>query len=96
MLKLLRIQGRSMAPSAEEGDFILIHNFFNIVKSKPGDWFVFFHPSFGILLKECVTIDKKKNFYRFRSLNTQGLSEKEMGNIPFSEIRGKVCWHISG
>lgn len=94
MLKLLRVEGHSMAPDALEGDFVLIHNFFRSAKAKRGDWLVFYHPGFGLLLKECVSIDAEKFTFRSRSINPQGLTEKEMGNISFSNVMGRVCWHI--
>lgn len=95
MLKLFRVEGQSMAPYAKEGDFVLIYTFFSRIKSKPGDWFVFDHPSFGLLLKECVTINAKTSTFRTKSLNSQGLPENKMGNIHFSKIKGKVWWVIS-
>ncbi len=95
MIKLLCIEGHSMAPSAQEGDYVVIHDYFKKTNAKPGDWLAFDHPSFGLLLKECVTINIKKHTFRSKSLNTRGLAEKEIGDISFSRIMGKVCWHIS-
>lgn len=94
MLKILRVDGLSMAPNALEGDYILIYKFFHKSKSKPGDWVVFDHPRFGLLLKECVKINTKKHTFRSRSINPHGLTEKEMGDISFSAIIGKVFWLI--
>lgn len=95
MLKILRVDGHSMAPSALDGDFVLIHNYFKIAYPKPNDWLVFDHPNFGLLLKVCVTIDANKHTFRSKSFNAQGLTEKEIGNISISSMVGKVCWHIA-
>lgn len=94
MLKLLRVEGHSMAPDALEGDFVLIHSYFKMRESKQGDWLVFDHPSFGLLLKECVAVDIMKLTFRSKSLGPHGLTEKEIGDISFSRIMGKVCCHI--
>lgn len=93
MLKLLQVEGHSMAPNAQNGDFILVFTFFNMFKLQPGEWLVFDHPSFGLLLKECVTVDINENSFRCKSINPHGLTEKEIGDINFSRLKGKVFWH---
>jgi signal peptidase I len=95
MCRILRIQGDSLNPEYQDGDFLLISKipiFLNMVH--PGDLVVFHQPGYGTLVKkiEKFTPDRQ-NIYVF-GLTPESVDSRIFGHVRKSDLVGKVIWHF--
>lgn len=89
MLKLLRVQGESMTPEYQNGDFVLI---WRLTKPKVGDVVVFRNPFYGILIKQIQKIGVEGIYVIGTGENS--LDSRRLGPVDPVTILGKVIWHI--
>ena len=89
MIKILRIQGESMMPEYQDGEFVLI---WRRSRPKVGDVVVFDNELYGILIKQVEKITEQGVYVIGTGENS--LDSRRLGPVNPEKIRGKVIWHI--
>ncbi len=89
MFKILRIQGESMTPEYQHGDFVLIRR---ISRPKINDVIVFENQLYGILIK-CVEKITEQGIYVLGT-GENSLDSRRLGPVNPAKVHGKVIWHI--
>lgn len=96
ILKLVKVTGESLSPNYKDGDFVLVAKIPFLLQSlKRGDCVVFDHEIYGTLIKviDRLDFDKQKMFVKGENINS--VDSSKFGSISFTDIMGKVIWHIS-
>ncbi len=89
MFKILRIQGDSMSPEYQSGDFVLI---IRASRPKMGDVIVFHNQLYGRLIK-CVEKITEQGIYVIGT-GEHSLDSRRLGPVSLEKVQGKVVWHI--
>jgi phage repressor protein C with HTH and peptisase S24 domain len=95
MLKIIKVTGNSLSPFFLSGDYVLVSTFPRSFKRlHADDSVVFTHPDYGLLIKHV-----RRNFLDSKKLEVIGshkdsISSQKLGLIPYSDIIGKVIFHI--
>lgn len=89
MIKILRIQGESMMPEYQDGEFVLI---WRTSRPKVGDVVVFDNELYGILIKQVEKITEQGVYVIGTGENS--LDSRRLGPVNPEKIQGKVIWHI--
>ncbi len=95
MLKILRIEGESMSPDYNNGDYVIVSRFpllFNMVKIN--SVLVFKSSKFGVLIKNVSAIDQAGNRFYFKGTNQMSVSTELIGAIERKDIIGSVLFHF--
>ncbi len=95
MIELLKIEGDSMSPSISSEDYVMIlkHPFCSFLLRK-GRIGVFESTSYGTILKRIVRVERSAKVLWAESINASGVTSEQIGDIPFSRIRGVVIKHF--
>jgi signal peptidase I len=95
MLKIIKVTGSSLSPFFLPGDFVLIwrapRRFKNLL---PGDFVVFEHDTYGVLIKEVVHNPQIGEYLELRGIHPASVSEEQIGKIPYSKVIGKAIRRI--
>jgi signal peptidase I len=95
LLQLIKIEGHSLEPVYQAGDFVLVSGiplFFSGIH--PGDVVVFDHPSDGKVIKLVEHLEGDGSTVFVVGLHPDSIDSRTYGAIPRSTILGKVVWHI--
>lgn len=91
MIKIIKVTGNSLSPSFFPGDFVLIRTSRRHLHTySPGDYVVFNHPDFGLLIKKIKINNPAGNYIEAEGLHPDSISPKKIGRIPYDDIIGKV------
>ena len=90
MLRIHRVQGQSMAPAYNDGDYVVSLGFLPV---REGDVVVVQHPLFGRIIKRVAELDDHSGI-RLQGDNPQSTSSEAMGWLTRQQLLGRVCWHI--
>ena len=91
MIKIIKVTGNSLSPLFFPGDFVLIWRVpgrFNKLSS--GDFIVFDHEEFGLLIKRIINNNAAERFIEIEGIHPDSITSKKMGRIPYQNIIGKV------
>lgn len=94
-LKIIKIDGHSLEPAYQEGDYVLVSNLpllFHTVR--PGDVVVFDHPHDGRVIKRIDHFENGGRSAFVVGLHPASIDSRTYGAIPLEWITGKVIWHI--
>ncbi len=94
MLKLLKIEGDSLTPNFEHGDFVLVSKIpFLFHSPSHGDVVAFHQPGYGLLIKyiQSVNPDGELNVIGTRP---ESIDSRVFGAVRQEDMIGKVVWHI--
>ncbi len=95
MLRLFRIQGHSLEPEYQPGDFVLVSKIPLLFHPpRPGDVIGFKHPAFGLLIKQIECIDPQTKQIQVIGIHPDSIDSREFGPISDNQIIGKLLWHI--
>ncbi len=94
MLKIWRINGNSMSPEIQEGDFVVIYHIPFLKRFNLGDRIIFRHPIYGVLIKTIKQIDWENKLFWVAGESPHSLNSQKIGPIEAKQIFGKVIWHI--
>ena len=95
MLKVIKVTGNSLSPFFLSGDFVLVSTFYRHFKNlKEGDSVVFNHPEYGQMIKFIVTNYPDSEHFKVAGSNENSISSHKLGLIPYSDLIGKVIFHI--
>ena len=89
MFKVLRIQGDSMSPEYQHGDFVLI---LRTSQPKVDDVIVFHNQLYGTLIKRVEKITEQGIYVVGTGENS--LDSRRLGPVNPDKVQGKVVWHI--
>jgi len=95
MLKILKVTGNSLSPSFYPGDFVIIlrRSLFSQA-FQPGDYIVFDHSEYGLLIKKISEHNRTKDHYVVHGTHHLSINSDQLGPISSSVVLGKVLWHI--
>ncbi|OUR95436.1 hypothetical protein A9Q84_16515 [Halobacteriovorax marinus] len=96
MISIFKVQGQSMSPLYEDGDYLFIFKPFWKKPPLAKQIIVFNHIKYGLLLKRVVSVDKKSKIFFSKGHNSHSISREEIGAIKFEEIKGTPIFHIKG
>jgi len=95
MLRIFRIQGHSLEPEYQSGDFVLVSKIpFLFHPPQPGDVIAFKHNAFGLLIKQIETNNALTRQVTVRGTHQDSIDSREFGPISDQQIIGKILWHI--
>lgn len=89
MFQLLRIQGESMTPEYQDGDFVLI---MRVSRPKVGQVIVFHNQLYGTLIKRIEKITEQGIYVLGTGENS--LDSRRLGPVDPATLLGKVIWHF--
>lgn len=95
MIRILRIQGDSLSPEFQEGDFVILSKIpYFLAPPRPGDVVVFSHPRYGVLIKR---VDASEgDLITVLGTHPHSVDSRHFGPIHRRDILGKVIGHIRG
>jgi signal peptidase I len=95
MIRLLRVTGNSLAPTYEEGDFVVIATIpFLFGGIRPGDMVVFRHRAYGTMIKQAQRILPDADEIHVMGTRIDSVDSRNFGPISKRDVLGKVVWHI--
>jgi signal peptidase I len=95
MLKILRVEGDSLQPLFEEGDFVLVSKIpFLFTNLHSGDVIAFRHPVHGTLIKLIEKIDVGSKLISVVGTHPYSVDSRQFGPIHLSSVLGKVILRI--
>ena len=89
MFRVLRIQGESMSPEYQTGDFVLI---VRRAHPKIGDVIVFHNQLYGLLIKRVEKVTEQGIYVI--GTGEHSLDSRRLGPVSPDKVQGKVIWHI--
>lgn len=93
MIKFMQIEGESLSPDFQDGDFVLITNSHHSTRRvKPGDVIAFEHPAYGMLIKRVTGFDEEGLLVA--GSHPDSLDSRKLGSIHPERVLGKVIWHV--
>ena len=95
MLKIIKVTGNSLSPFFLSGDFAIIRTSHRQFKNlKEGDSVVFLHPEYGQLIKLILDNYPDSECLKVTGSHKDSISSQKLGLIPYSDLLGKVIFHI--
>jgi hypothetical protein len=95
MFKIIKVTGLSLSPFFLPDDYVLLWRApRQFKKLAPGDFIVFDHNEYGLLIKEVVRNTTTEEFIEAKGIHPDSLSTQRMGKIPYKNIVGKVFRRI--
>jgi nickel-type superoxide dismutase maturation protease len=95
MFWFFRISGRSLYPTYQDGDFVLVSKipiFFR--RLRQGDVVVLRHPSYGTLIKRVDRLKPDRDEIYLAGTQEDSLDSRQFGPVRQKRILGKMIWHI--
>ena len=95
MLQVIKIEGDSLKPEYQEGDFVLVVKipfFFRSIR--PGDVVVFRQIAYGQMIKRVERLDSQGELIYVRGSHKESTDSRHFGPVPRVDLVGKVIWHI--
>jgi nickel-type superoxide dismutase maturation protease len=97
MIQIMKVTGESLSPFFLSGDYIVILKIpFFLRNLKAGDFIVFNHPVYGMLIKKIDRILIESNELFVLGTNSKSTDSRDFGPIPRRWVFGKVVTHIRG
>ena len=93
MFRLIRVEGDSMFPTLENGDYILIKNPRSQKKLRPGFIYVLNHDRLGRLVKRLNRLDEFGLW--FSGDNPHSTPSEKIGAQPYDAITGRAILAIT-
>ncbi len=81
-----------MYPQYRSGDMLLVLKIKHYRCFSVGTNVVVSHPEFGLIVKQVARYSSQ--YLTLTGLNSQSVSESQMGKVPWDLVRGRVVFHI--
>ena len=94
MLRLLRVAGNSLAPTYQDGDYVLALSPILVRAYRAGDIIVFRHHSYGTMIKQIEHVSPAGDEIYVVGTNEHSVDSRRFGPISKKDVIGKVVWHI--
>ena len=88
MFRLIRVEGDSMSPTLENGDYILIQRPRSQKNLRPGLIYVLNHDRLGRLVKRLSRIDESGLW--FCGDNPRSTTPEKIGSLPYDALIGRA------
>ena len=96
MLKIIKVTGNSLSPFFLPGDYVLVSTYRPGYKNlQVGTVVVFHHSEFGRLIKRVHTNYPETKNLKVTGSHENSISSRKLGLIPYSDLIGKVIFHIN-
>jgi signal peptidase I len=92
MLKVMRINGESLSPEYQDGDYVLVASSWR--KLSPGDVIVFRNEKYGTMIKRLIATFAAGNSCFVMGSHPRSNDSRHFGAVPREDVIGKVIWHI--
>jgi len=95
MLKIIKVTGKSLSPFFLPGDYVLVSTYrpgYKYLQS--GTVIVFQHTEFGRLIKRVHTNFPGSENLKVSGSHENSISSHKLGLIHYSDLIGKVIFHI--
>ena len=95
MLRLLKIEGSSLEPEYQEGDYVVVSIvpfFFRSIRA--GDVIVFQQLVFGIMIKRVEWLDSGQGCVFVTGTHPDSIDSRRFGPVRLRDVIGKVICHI--
>jgi len=92
-IALFKVQGRSMEPTMNQGDYLVVTKFFKTRALRSGFLVLVEHPSLGRIVKRIARVEPTGVWLKGDSV--QSTSSASMGLLAFKNIEGRVRVVIS-
>jgi len=95
MLKIIKVTGNSLSPFFLPGDYVLVSNYrpgYQYLQS--GTVVVFHHSEYGRMIKRINTNYSENKNLKVEGSHENSISSHKLGLIPYSDLIGKVIFHI--
>ena len=95
MLKIIKVTGNSLSPFFLPGDYVLVSTYRPGYKNlQAGTVVVFHHSKIGRLIKRVHTNYPLTENLKVAGSHENSISSHKLGLIPYSDLIGKVIFHI--
>ena len=95
MIKIIKVTGNSLSPFFLPGEYAVIwHSARTLKKLTAGDFVVFDHDQYGMLIKKVVRNNPLDSLIETEGIHPDSLSKQDIGKIPYENIKGKVLHRI--
>ena len=95
MIRIIRVEGESMSPEYNDGDYVLISRLPLLLRRiKVSDVLVFNSKKYGVLIKKVSQIDTFHRIIFFAGLNKKSLTTEQIGAVEKKDIIGSVLLHF--
>lgn len=95
MFRIIKVEGESMSPDYNSGDYVLVSRFpllFNSIRINTAA--VFNSKKYGVMIKKVSEIDRVNNKYFFKGANQMSVKTEMIGAIDRKDIIGIVLLHF--
>jgi signal peptidase I len=96
MFAIYKVAGNSMLPQIKDGDYVFLLTLIRFTLPLPGMTVIFDQPEYGLLLKQVSSVDRKNKTMTLQGLNSFSVNIHQIGEVPFSCLKGCVLWKLSG
>jgi signal peptidase I len=94
MVKILRVEGRSLEPDFQDGDYVVISKIpLRLRKARHGDVVAFEKPPYGLLIKQVEYLTPGGELFVLGT-HAASVDSLQFGPIHPQQILGKVIWHV--
>lgn len=94
MLRILRIEGNSLSPEYQEGDFVVMATCpFFLRRLREGNIIIFRDGYYGTLIKRITGFEAEGNIL-VGGTHADSLDSRILGPIRPEAVIGRVIWHI--
>lgn len=84
-----------MAPTYQEGDYVLVANFSALIRwLNKGDVVVFNHPEYGLMIKAVGEVNPVQGTFTVLGTHPDSVDSRRFGPVQKEQLAGKVIWHI--
>ena len=91
MFRIIKLTGNSLSPFFLPGDYVLIWTIpGQFRKLIPGDFIVFHHSAYGLLIKRVILNDPVERYIETDGSHPESLTPQKIGRIPYNNVIGKV------
>ena len=95
MFKLIKIDGTSMSPEYNSGDFLIIRKVLRTHLIKKGKNILIDHSKYGRIIKKVIYKDIINQSFTVGGNNSSSTSISKLGSIHFSQVIGVPIFHFS-
>ena len=95
MFRIIKVEGDSMSPDYNSGDYLLVSRFpllFNFIRINTAA--VFNSSKYGVMIKKVSEIDSAKKQFFFKGANQMSVTTEMIGAIDKKNIIGVVLLHF--
>lgn len=92
MLRILRVEGQSLLPDYQPGDFVVMLT--RSAHIREGDTVVFRHPRYGTLIKRVERLEPDGSLWVVGT-HRHSVDSRTFGPVPRAAVMGRVLWRIS-